>query len=523
MWRVLNRVNDRRGVCCPVTATVVAAGWLLLGAASDAGAQEIRIAQASPSEQKTDESTPSRESAPEATPVPVPAGPLPGPTYKPLRQDDDFSYLDGPPGSYQSDFFDPIKWIHLTDDLTLSLGGEIRGRLEAVTHKRYGGESPTQDTFFLHRYYYHADFRYRKLIRLFVQGVSAAVEDRDGTPIPNPSDHFDFQQLFADVRFLGEDIPLTLRVGRQELQYGKQRLVSPLDWANVRRSWDGAKVFWQDEDWNLDAWWVRPVQKRQRDVDNVNWDQDFYGFYAAYKGIENHGIDAFFYALRDEGDVPNANLRTGDVGDLSLYTMGGRFWGKTPIGDHCWDYDTVLAGQWGKAAGDTIQAWMWSGDTGYTLANCPWKPRIGIGLDYASGDDDPFDDIHGTFNQMFPLGHAYFGYLDQIGRQNLWAQNVNLTVKPHQRVTSRLAWHTFWTDKNRDALYHAGGAPVRRSPRGNVGDEIGHELDFTLNWKVDPHASLLFGYSHMWASDFITGTGSSEDPDLFYLQYTYKF
>ncbi|MHC4797156.1 MAG: alginate export family protein, partial [Planctomycetota bacterium] len=181
-----------------------------------------------------------------------------GPKYAPLRYDDDFSYLDGPEDSYKPDIFDPIKRIHLTEDLTLRLGGEIRGRLEAVTHKRYGAEVPTQDTFFLHRYYYHADFKYRKLARLFIEGISAWVEDRDATPIPVPEDRFDIHQMFIDLRFLGQDVPLTLRFGRQELQYGKQRLISPLDWANVRRTWDGVKVFWQDENWNIDTWYVRP-------------------------------------------------------------------------------------------------------------------------------------------------------------------------------------------------------------------------------------------------------------------------
>ena len=203
--------------------------------------------------------------------------------------------------------------------------------------------------------------------------------------------------------------------------------------------------------------------------------------------------------------------------------MGSRFWGKTAIGEHVWDYDTELAGQWGQAAGDTVCALMWSADTGYSINNCPMKPRIGIGIDYASGDGNPDDNRHETFDHLFPLGHDDFRYLDQIGRQNIWAQNVNLTLKPHKAVTTRLAWHTFWTDKNMDALYNAGGARVRRSPTGDIGDESGHELDLTLLWKIDPHASILFGYSHLWTSDFISGTGSDEDPDLFYLQYRYQF
>ena len=439
---------------------------------------------------------------------------------------------DRPPAAEEApkaDFFNLLKNIDLTDidltdGLTVSLGGEIRGRVEAVTHKLYGAELPTQDTFFLHRYLYHADFKYRQLGRFFIQGTSAWVEDRDGTPMPNPEDRFDVHQMFLDMHVLGDDVPFALRFGRQEMSYGKQRLVSPLGWANVQRTWDGIKLFWQDANWNVDAWYARPVEIVNRDVDNYSSLVHFYGLYTTYKGIENHAVDAYFLALRNVGDVANSNLHRGDAGDLSLYTMGTRFGGVTPIGLHAWDYDTEFAGQWGKSAGDTIQAWMWAADTGYTLGDWPGKPRIGIGVDYASGDDDPYDDIHGTFNQLFPLGHAYFGYLDQIARQNVWAQNLNLTVKPHKSVTSRLAWHTFWADKDRDALYNVAGVRTpRRSPKGGIGEEIGHELDLTVLWKLDVHASFLFGYSHFWTSDFLAGTGPTEDPDLFYVQYRYQF
>ena len=36
-----------------------------------------------------------------------------------------------------------------------------------------------------------------------------------------------------------DDATLTLRPGRQMLLFGKQRLVSPLDWSNTMRAWDG--------------------------------------------------------------------------------------------------------------------------------------------------------------------------------------------------------------------------------------------------------------------------------------------
>jgi hypothetical protein len=181
-----------------------------------------------------------------------------------------------------------------------------------------------------------------------------------------------------------------------------------------------------------------------------------------------------------------------------------------------------LAGQWGKFAGDTIHAWAWAADTGWTF-DVPWSPRIGAGFDFATGDQDPTDNTHDTFNQLFPLGHKYLGYLDLVGRQNIVAQNVNLTFKPIKPLLGRIAWHTFWVDEVKDALYNAGGLPGRRDPTGDAGHEVGHELDITLKLTIDVHQSVLFGYSHMWTSDFVSSTGPSDDPDYIYLIYTFKF
>jgi len=453
-------------------------------------------------------------------PTTRPAPPPPPPKYLDLRYDEDYSYLDGPEGSYQKDFFDPIKRIHITDDLTLSIGGEIKGRLEAETNTTFGSREPAQDTIFLHRYLLHTDFRYRKLARVFIQGINAMIEDRDLPLLPIHENRFDFQQAFFDLRFLGEHVPLTVRFGRQDLSYGNQRFVSPLDWANTRRRFDGVKLFYESEKFDIDFFYTRPIindlsEALNRKPDEYRAEQHFYGIYTRYKGFKDHYIENYFFALRDTGDLTNAN---GRVGDQSLFTMGGRAGGKKGQ----FDYDGELAGQWGKFAGDTIQAWLAAVDAGWT-AKVPWSPRLGVGFDFGSGDEDPNDRIHQTANQLFPLGHAHLGYLDLFARQNVLASNVNLTAKPHEKVTTRLAWYTFWNDEVRDALYNAGGVPGRRDRLGNSGHDVGNELDLTIGVTLDRHTSLLFGYSHFWGNNFIRSTGPSQDADLLYFQYSFKF
>src|SRR5262245_41070974 len=103
------------------------------------------------------------------------SAPLPGPRYLALRYDEDYSYLDGPPGSYTTDFFDPLKNIHLSENWRLRFGGEIRERLESETNRTFGARDPTQDTFLLQRVLVHSNVEYRKLLRFYLEGIDAAL------------------------------------------------------------------------------------------------------------------------------------------------------------------------------------------------------------------------------------------------------------------------------------------------------------------------------------------------------------
>jgi len=439
------------------------------------------------------------------------------PKYLDLRWDEDFTYLDSPADSYEADWFDPVKNIHLNDDWRLSLGGEVRLRFEAETNKAFGATEPAQDTFWLQRYLLHADVKYRGLFRVFVQGAAMFDEERDLALRGIDENRWDLHQLFVDFSPFGKAFPWTIRLGRQEMQYGKERLVSPFEWGNIRRRFDGVKFFGRYESFNLDLWYVKPVLVQRKQHDRFDEDFDFTGAYFTYKDIPDHGLDVYVFSVHDRGNPLNPNGRRGD---RTVFTVGSRFWGKSSG----FDYETELAGQWGTWAGDSVRAWSWTIDGGYTFGQFACKPRIGAGFDYATGDRSPFDGTVQTFDQLFPLGHAYFGYLDLIGRQNIIDAQVNLSAWPvEKKVKTSLAYHFFWLAEAEDALYNAGGGAVRRDPLGRSGREVGSELDLTLLWNLDVHSSILFGYSHFWDSDFIQNTGRSENANLFYVQYGFKF
>lgn len=436
-----------------------------------------------------------------------------------LRYDEDFRYFDEDVEAYNSHPLNKLKNIYLDDtgDWRLDLGGEFRLRFESRSNQFYGLQRETQDAQQNYRYLIHANLRHGDLFRVFAQGIFAHSESQMEPFLPTQENHGDLQQLFFDFRFLGEDIPLTLRLGRQELQYGESRWVGPLEWTSTRRRFDAVKLFYEGEKWNLDAFYAKPVMVQKYQHDRWNEQVDFYGVYATYKGIPNHGIDLYFFGLDQTEDAVNPN---GRIGDQDIYTIGTRFWGATPP----WDYNAELAGQWGHFAGDRVQAWSFNVDLGYTW-EVAWRPRLGVGFDYTSGDDDPNDGTVGTINQLFPFNSVCLGYIDLIGRQNMTMAYVNVDAWPiKDKLKSSVTLHSFWLSEKEDFLYDAGAGGVLRDPTGNSGREVGQELDLALEWVVSKNTSVWLAYSYMWADNFVhEAVRDADDPQLFLVQFQYRF
>jgi len=151
---------------------------------------------------------------------------------------------------------------------------------------------------------------------------------------------------------------------------------------------------------------------------------------------------------------------------------------------------------------------------------------VGLDLDFASGDRDATDSKLGTFQQLFPLGHAWLGYLDLVGRQNIFAVMPTVTLRTTDTTSVRVAWARFQLVSDSDALYNAGGKATLVDPGGTSGDHVGDEWDLTLAWKprdLAPHGEFLLGWSHFRPGRFAKATGDGEAATLLYLQYTHTF
>lgn len=456
---------------------------------------------------------------PKPAPNPVPEQPT-GPHYLNLRYDEDYRFLDDHPETRKEDARLWLKNLEIGERWRLDIGGEFRLRTEFRSNQTLGLNPRTSNTQQNYRWMLHANLRYGKMFRLFAQGIVADVEDQDGPFQPTQENHGDVQQLFADVRLFDADSPWMLRVGRQEFSYGNDRLIGPFDWVSTRRRFDAVKLRYSGEQIDFDAFVARPVRVRREQLDRWDDEYNFYGMYATYKGIRNHGLDLYVFASDDDNETRSPNRK---VGKLHLYTAGARFWGYAGG----FDYDTELAGQWGEWAGDRVNAAMWEIDGGYTFKH-PWKPRIGAGFSHTSGDHDPFDGKVSTFNQLFTFNDVCIGILDLIGRQNLTRAYLTADFWPlRDRLMVAAYWHRYWLSAAEDAYYNAGGIPVLRDLAGDSGKQLGQELDIWVEWFLTSNSSVALAYAHFWDEGYVhrrvgTVTGD-DDPDLLLLQYRFRF
>ncbi|HMP97640.1 MAG TPA: alginate export family protein, partial [Kiritimatiellia bacterium] len=415
------------------------------------------------------------------------------PAFQNLRFEENASaYRDIPAESPM----DKINYIALGDNAFLSLGGQVRGRWEVWENFNFAREN--DDDFGLLRLRLHADLWMGSTFRVFVEGKSATATDRD---LPGGRRTLDVDELDVQNGFVDVMAPLgawsgTLRLGRQELSYGAQRLVSPLDWSNTRRAWDGARAILRNDAWRIDVFATRPVVIEKYSLNEPDSDQAFYGVYATHK-IPDWKLNYDSYVLRHDRDLQ----------DEERYTAGLRLNGSCLLTGV--EYDVEGGYQFGDRGDLDIEAWFVAAELGYTMADLIMKPRVFLGYDYASGDQDADDGKTQTFHQMFPLGHAYLGYIDVLGRQNVQSFSQGVSFWPVEKtVQVRVDHHFFRRAERGDAAYTIGGGVLREADAGTSGD-LGTEVDVTLTWRMDRHTMLTAGYSRYFAGDFIKESGPS--------------
>jgi hypothetical protein len=435
------------------------------------------------------------------------------PPYRNLRFEEDYRFLANAQGLAPS-LFDPIKYIPLGRRAWLQAGGEFWLRYEEETNKFLAPDPQPADGFTATRMALHLDLHLAGWGRIFAEGIHGEVYDRDQLLFFIHRNRLDLHQLFADFELTSS---AAVRVGRQEFAFGRERLISAAGWGRMRRRFDAVTLLARDAVWELQAWYGRPVIIETAAPDRPNREVDFAG---AYLKGRTTGLDLYYYYKRDRRDLPNAN---GGVGDRTMHTFGAAL-ARTrgPL-----DVDLEVAAQpMGHWAGDAVRAWSLGAQGGYTATASKRLPRLGLGVEVSSGDDDPRDNAVNTFDHLFRQERTHLGYLVMYGRQNLEAYQVNARIALIPRKATFEVFH-YWfrLQSGTDALYNPGGFSFegRRDAAGGSGRSLGRELDLGLTVQVGLHHTFMLGYEWYWNGSFIDRTGAVTRPADGFVQYRLRF
>jgi hypothetical protein len=441
---------------------------------------------------------------------------IPAPAMTNRRYDENYSYL-ADPRNRTGAWWEPFKYIPLDASRTsyLTLGLELRLREEAYRNFDWG-EVPV-DNYQWYRMLPYVDLHLGPNLRLFSQGIGAWSTGNE-TPVTGVDETgIELLQGFADLKLsLTQDAELTLRGGRQLLSYGSERLISLRYGPNVLRSFDAGLASLTTGPWRVDAFAARPVQNR---IDSLNdlfdRDRSVWALYATRRMDEvvpGAGLDLYYIGYWNT----DATFNQGD-GREERHTLGSRFFGKAQGWD--WNFEAML--QFGRFGPGDIGAWSIASDTGYTFAEMPFSPRLGLRANIISGDRNPANPDLQTFNPLFPKG-KYFGETGLVGPFNLINLHPNLTLQLDDQWTLTGAVVFYWRESLGDGIYDTGGGLVRASDDSSA-RYIGTQADVVLGWAPVRWFSAELAYSVFVPGQFIRDTGPSKTTHFVGLEASVKF
>lgn len=382
----------------------------------------------------------------------------------------------------------PEPKIELPGIQKLRIGGQYRLRYENFVDYDFDSNATDDDDFFGQRVRIDFDFTINDRMSVFVQVQDVRFFGETSSTIARTAPGLDLHQGWLEVRDLpwsGADV----RLGRQILSYGEERIIGALEWLNQGRSFDGMRLrFATGEHGDLD---VFAVQLRE-DLVTLNRRDDavFFGAYWAMKSAKNQ-LDLYVLGLHDD--------LTGLGDNENRFTIGAR---GILGGDHA-EFGAELVTQFG----DVDSADIPLGKTFGVHAHAKLRPGDGdvwlqADFDAASGDDPGTADNE-RFDTLFSTAHKHLGIMDFVFFENLTHGSLTVGMQTAQRSGLELSWRFFRAQETADRVF----GPQGTLSNGGLGidPDLGQELNLIFHHDFDAtpaKASVEVGYGL-----FVPGVG----------------
>lgn len=397
----------------------------------------------------------------------------------------------------------------------LNIEGSFRVRGESKEDYNF---SDSSQSYWLTQFRFQSQWDLGDRLGVFLQAQDARVfgEDSGGTPAVNPNvtpngfeNYLDLRQAYLDFLFEKAN----LRLGRQTVDLGYDRLIGSQGWRNTSRRFDGAMVevdISQARNLHIFHFGITPISPHGfddfTDIGNQYFDSTISGIVMDDSQLLS-GADLTIYWLFRNND---------DFGD-SVHTFGGLYSRK--MGDYRAELGAAI--QTGEFTELDQDAWMLHAGLTKTFEG---TGSLHLSYAYASGDEDPIDGKHHTFDNLYPKNHKVYGQIDFFSLQNLHNLEISFKGKLKQNIDYRIAYHAFWLDEpSTDNWYRSSKKPVRPITPG-ADAYVGSELDLYVRYKISKSLWFDAGASQFFVGDYLEDSGASEsDPTFFFISSTILF
>ena len=199
---------------------------------------------------------------------------------------------------------------------------------------------------------------------------------------------------------------ISLRVGRQLINYNNT-IMANSEWRNQGRSYDAVVTNLHYDRYRLGIFAASAVVPL---IDGISHHQEGNNIYGMYGGIDRllpHSTLEPFVLWRVQPSVAIETTAKVKTGRQDEKAYGFRFKG---LAARSLDYSYEAIFERGSDGPNSIRAWAQTFGAGYRFDSIYLHPRIFSQYDYASGDRNMNDGVHGAFDTMYPTRARPFWY-----------------------------------------------------------------------------------------------------------------
>jgi hypothetical protein len=288
-----------------------------------------------------------------------------------------------------------------------------------------------------------------------------------------------------------------VKLGRQELSLGKERLIGRSDWGQLPRSFDALRM---DYFYNFThiSFWAAKVNTLSGGISSLGDNHDFYGTQCVFHPEWLNDFE--IYILRNQ----NQKL----LRPIRITTTGARLFYSNPN----LNFEFEGAYQAGQLNNIERDDYFLNFAIGHTFSKFE---RLDTSIEYSVASKN--------FNSLFASAHNFLGDADFFGRRNIQDVIFHSQLFWAEVWQAKIDFHNFLKVNNNSPIYQTNSNTALLSSDAKGSADVGREIDFQLSRNLSLF-SISFGLGYFKPGDlFLNSLPKVKDSTFVWVELSNSF